>query len=107
MCYAEAGYPSLPDLVKDKQQKFLKKTFAQRSQLPDDPLILALSIVRNTNTPTSKRINELLRGEIVNVMKGTHDTISQSNSSRCVVYKEINPDFRVHDIYQKKTHMIN
>ncbi|XP_045109713.1 uncharacterized protein LOC123503778 [Portunus trituberculatus] len=44
VCYSEIGCASLPDLVKAKQQKFLKSMYSDRSHLHDDPLMLVLNI---------------------------------------------------------------
>lgn len=39
------------------------------------------------------------------VIKNVHNTIENSSSSRCIIYKEINPGLSVHDVYTKK-HLI-
>ena len=40
------------------------------------------------------------------LVENVHNAIANSDSSRCLVYKDINPSFLVHDIYKTK-HVIN
>lgn len=101
VCYAEIGCSSLLDLVKAKQQKFLKSMYSERSHLHDNPLMLVLNIVSEINMTTHRTVNNVVNGEIVEVERNTHNAILQSESSRCMVHKDINPDIRVHDIQKK------
>ena len=64
--------------------------------------MLVFSIVRNANTLTTSLINDLLDSDVIDVMQGTKNEITRSESSRCVVYKDINPSLVVHSIYRKK-----
>ena len=43
---------------------------------------------------------------MTSLIEKVHSAITASNSSRCLVYKEINPHFILHDIYKTK-HVIN
>ena len=40
------------------------------------------------------------------LIENVHIAIANSDSSRCLVYKDVNPSFLVHDIYRVK-HVIN
>ena len=109
VCYAEAGYPSLPDFIRQKQHKFFHKMWSERSTMHDDPLSFAIRVTTQANTHTGKFIKELLSNEVpsmTSLITKVHTAINASNSSRCLVYKEINPSFTVHDIYRKK-HVID
>lgn len=109
VCYAEVGYPALPDYIRVRQHTFFYKMWQERCGMQDDPLVFAIKVASESNTPTGKLINEIIRGErqsMATMMEKVYSAISNSNSSRCVIYKELNPDFRVHDIYRTK-HNIN
>ena len=49
-CFAELGFPSLPALVKHRQQQFFKKIIAERDYLEHYPLIFAINLNRSTDT---------------------------------------------------------
>ena len=67
VCYAEAGYPSLPDIVRVKQHKFYSKMASERSNLIDDPLIFTIDIVTRANTPTGRIISDFIKSNIPGV----------------------------------------
>ena len=109
VCYAESGYPPLPDLIKYKQHKYFFVTWPERENIPDDPLSFAINLVKNTNTPNGKLIKYMIQNRIVTLsdaMDGVRSYIQESDTSRCNTYKDINPDCSVHSIYTKK-HNIN
>ncbi len=60
LCYLEAGYPSLCDLVKYKQHKFIRKIWSERNVMNDDPLIHTIKIVLDSNCVTSQTVNEYI-----------------------------------------------
>lgn len=109
VCYAEIGYPSLTDSVKQRQQKFYSKVAAERVDLVDDPLMFCINIVTRANISVSRIISEFESSSVPKVsdmMSAVHERISVSNGSRCVVYQSINPEFAVHNVY-KDRHAIN
>ena len=109
VCYAEAGYPSLQDLVKFKQHKFFHRMWDERSEIQDDPLAFAIRAACDSNTHTGKIAKKMIRDEVVDMSKlleNVRNAVVASNTSRCVIYKDINPDLSVHDVYKEK-HIIN
>ena len=64
VCYAEAGYPSLPDLLRLRQQSFFKKMESERRGQPDDPLMYTINVVMRANTVTSTKIRDFLSTEM-------------------------------------------
>lgn len=109
VCYAELGYPSLPELVKLRQHKFYTKAVVGRMSLVDDPLMYCMGIVAGANTALSRSLNDFVRSNVPNmsdVMAMVHERISLSNGSRCIVYRSINPEFKVHGVY-KDRHTVN
>ena len=104
--YVESGYPPLGDLIKHRQQKFFRGMWNDRNNMVDDPLIHVMKVVFTTRIPTSKYIENLISGEnksIEEAMSALKLKITQSTSSRRIVYRSMNPDFYVHDVYTRKT----
>ena len=109
MCYAEIGYPSLPEFVKLKQHKFYSRAAVERLNLVDDPLMFCIDIVTRANTVSSRNIREFVNSSVPNLqdlMVTVHERISVSSGSRCAVYRSINPGFAVHGLY-KDRHTVN
>ena len=109
VCYAELGYPSLPDLLKHRQHKFFHRMWSERNNMNDDPLSFAISTVMNYNTPVGKLLRDMTTNNVPDMsmlIRNVHASIADSNTSRCNVYKIINPTFKVHDVYNRK-HAIN
>ena len=59
VCYAELGYPSLPDLLKFRQHKFLHKMWSERANMDDDPLSFAINTVMSFNTPVGRLVQHM------------------------------------------------
>ena len=109
VCYTELGYPCLEDLVKQKQHKFFVKMWRERQEFHDDPLMLAMRMVRNANVPAGRLINSFLDSEVPtndDIMNIVREKLRTKTTSRCVIYKEINPDLVINPIYVEK-HCIN
>ena len=71
----------------------------------DDPLSLAIRKVTEANTPIRKLVSEMIREEVPDVsvlLERSNSCVSESNASRCVVYKDINPTLTTHDIYTQR-----
>ena len=105
VCYVESGYPSLPDLVKYRQHKFVKKMWDERRTIDDDPLYFAIRKVIEANTPAGKLVSDMIREEVpdMSVLLGkAKNCVRESDASRCIVYRNINPTLTTHDIYTKR-----
>lgn len=100
VCFAEAAYPSLPDLVRAKQAK-LKSLIGQISHLDDDPFMLVLNIVRDASAVTTRLTGDLLSNGVADVMQATINEITRSDSSRCLLNKNINQNLVAHSIYRE------
>ena len=110
LCLAELGYPSLEALVKAKQRKFFSKMWEDRSAMRDDPLIHAISIVRNYNTPIKRTVNGFISDDIDDIqldIDRIKETVRTSASSRMLFYRLINPDCNVYKIYNDKNVKVN
>ena len=68
----------------------------------DDPLIHAVTVIRNYNVPTKRILDSLLFDDIDDVqldLNNIKDNVRNSDFSRIQFYKSINPDCNVHPIY--------
>ena len=102
ICYAEAGYPSLPDLVRYKQHKFFYSMWEERQGMIDDPLRFAIEATAQSNTPVGKIVHDMINIQIPQwntLMVNVQQKITRSHSSRFVTYKDINPPLTVHPVY--------
>ena len=102
LCLVELGYPPLRALVSHKQRKFFKGMWNERSNMMDDPLVHAINLTLESNTPTSRYVRDLLYNEVDDVgvaLDAIKRNISESSSSRMQFYKRINSEFKVHAIY--------
>ena len=109
VCYAESGYPPLKDLIEFKQHTFFRAMWQERSAYNDDPLFFVLNLVKGSNTATGKLVREFINNNVKNLsaaMDRVTSSIAHSDSSRRVIYRDINPNLGVHDIYKIK-HTIN
>ena len=77
--------------------------------MQDDRLSLAIEIVKVSNTHTGKYLTMLISSEcpsMTSLIEKVHAQIANSESSRCLIYKEINPSFNVQVVCKTK-HVIN
>ena len=110
LCLIELGLPSLKALVTYRQRKFFKKMWAEREGMVDDPFAHAINLIRNTNIPTARLINNLIEIDVDDVGQSINNLCQQvltSQSSKCMYYKEINPNLVVHGIYSEKNSTVN
>ena len=106
LCLVELGCPPLKALVAQRQRKFFKRMWAERVNMIDDPFFFAIQLVRNSNISTGRHINNLINNDFDDVgqsMNNLHQEIINSQSSKCIYYKEINPNMHIHDIYINKS----
>ena len=109
VCYVESGYLPLPDIVKNKQHKFVHIMCQERAQLVDDPLMYVLNLIVNTNTVTGRTVNQMITQNVPEpsiAMQNVKDNLANNISSRRVTYMTINPDLEHHYVY-KERHTIN
>ncbi len=106
VCYIESAYPPLHPLVKSKQRKFFCKMWNERVAMEDDPSALSLRTVMDNQYRTQAYINELLlHANINDIEMGFNELktkLLDSNSSRRIVYKDLNPNLSVHSAYNTK-----
>ena len=105
LCYLEVGMPTLKAIVMDKQRKFFKSMWRERSGMGDDPWVHVMKLTLEYNSPTSKYLSDLIsidkddiKEDLLNLKQG----VRESNSSRRLTYKSLNSELGVHDAYTKK-----
>ena len=80
----------------------------ERRDTNDDPLGYMVNFVLNSRFLTKNYLKELLESEI-NVVSEALNNLKQdiitSDSSKCRYYISINPDLKVHDIYNTKVRL--
>ena len=105
ICYAELGYPSLPDFVKYRQHRFFLRMWRERNTMDDDPLIFAMRTATTENTSVGKIVQNMIRTDVPafsTLVENVHEAINNSDTSRCRVYREINPAYEVHSVYNAR-----
>lgn len=109
ICYVESGCHSLKDFIINKQHKFFFKIWTERQGYIDDPLMHVINTVIATNTPTSRMVNEYISTDVKDLSEAKQAVIAnieESNSSRRLTYKDINPNFEIPFVYINR-HTIN
>ena len=94
MYMVELGLPSLRALIKAEHRKFLHKIWSARNTMNDDPLMHAMRIVMSHNDQVSRYIKQKMKLDITN-----------SGSNRLTLYKKINQNLSVHEIYTTNGHI--
>ena len=103
VCLVEGGFKPLESLVKTRQQKFFKKMITAREEMSDDPLMHAISIVKEHNRPVWSYMETILNGEkfveeeLHNIKQAIHDAPPSATKSR--TYINLNPTLEVHPLY--------
>ena len=87
VCYAEAGYPSLPDMIKFKERNYFSNMWLEKSVMQDDPLSQVIRVVANTNTHRENLQNFITNQPpvLTSLIRNVHDLITNSDSTRCLV----------------------
>ncbi len=73
LCYIESGYAPVHCLIRKKQRAFLRRVWSERSQLIDDPLMLALRTVMRAQYNTKQFIQDLLLDNVDDVEVGRQE----------------------------------
>ena len=105
LCYLELGIPPLKALDKQRQRKFFNNTWRERMEMVDDPWVHVLRLVLGSNTTTARYVSDLIsveKDDIEEALQKIRESVLESESSRKVTYKVLNPNFEVHEVYTKK-----
>ena len=68
----------------------------------DDPFRYAMLLARNSNNSTGRYINNLIVNDFDDIgqsMNSLYQEVNNSQKSKCIYYKEVNPNMYVHNIY--------
>ncbi|KAI3382316.1 hypothetical protein SNEBB_005021 [Seison nebaliae] len=105
LCYVELGYPTLKALITNRQRKFFGKMWNERREMLDDPWSYAIRLMQSSGTPTSRYLQDLIENDRDDITESLHSlktAIGQSTSSRRSMYKILNPDFKIHNVYTER-----
>ena len=72
----------------------------------DDPFTLAMKCVISERFCTAKYLRNLIsdhQNDILIALEDIKGKVNTADSSRCQFYKDVNPEFSVHNIYSSKT----
>ena len=95
LCLAELGYPLLKYFVLQRQRWFFKKMIDSRSGLDDDPLMLAINLAQDNGSKMGT-VDYMVLG-LINL----RESIQESERSKYVMYKMVNPSLAVHNVYKR------
>lgn len=100
LCLIEAGLPPIEQAVRSAQKKTIEKFIAQRADLPDDPLMQALRIAREAETPCAKYLQELSDYQPdAGTVKLRNRIVNSTRTKYRVYYELINPSLEIHQLY--------
>ena len=103
LCLVEAGFPPVEAVIKHRQKSLLKRIWAERRHMHDDPFAHAMRIVLASRYVTSTYVTQLLEEDedvVALAVQRLQEGIQGSTSSRRVTYRDtINPDLRASPIY--------
>lgn len=105
VCYAELGYPTLPDIIMYRQHKFYYNMWLERHDLIDDPLSFAIRTAIILNTTAGKLVSRMTRGNIPHLstlVRNLQQRHCRVHTSRCTTYRAINSNFVTQNVYNER-----
>ena len=103
LCLAELGYPLLKYYVLQRQRWIFKKMIDSRSGLGDDPLMLAINVAQDSGSKMGTVIDMVTQSDDYMVLGliNLRERIQESERSKYVMYKIVNPSLSVHNVYKR------
>ena len=104
LCLIELGLPTLESFIKSRQSNFLKNIMIERQGMEDDPLMFVLELTRTGNRRMTRYIDNVCSTDnhIADAINNLHDQVNESQRTKFITYREINPDLSVHMVYSKR-----
>lgn len=103
LCLLELGMPSIDGYVKNSQYRFLKRLIETRANETDfDPFMYVYNLCLRDNTACAKYISKLLAQDgnfITKDMDNIRSRVRDSNRSKFLSYKDMNPNLNVNCFY--------
>ena len=102
LCLVELGCPEFRSLVAANQRKFFSQAWSERRGMIDDPLVHAVRIILDYNSPVSRYVHGLINNNVDDIgvsMEKMKTEVSTSQSNRVAMYRQINSELTVHAIY--------
>ena len=105
LCLIEGGLRPLCAIVKSRQNKFIKKMLASRSDLSDDPFMHVFGITRDMNKPMWRYIESVNNTDdvVADAIENIKNNIENQppTATKFATYKTLNPDLSTHKLYTK------
>lgn len=100
LCYLELGISSPQAFIKDKQFNFFKKLFSDRDN--HETFLNIYDQAKSVNCNISNSIETILQSNgcfVTNDIRERVSKIQNSQTTRRLFYKSINPDLIMHEVY--------
>ena len=105
LCLIEHGYPPLRALITARQRRFFTRMWRERRDMEDDPLAHVIRLTLGYNCYTSRYLNDILNIDTDDITQAVYHLKRKqgtSESPRVQLYRTINSEFTVHELYKTK-----
>ena len=99
----ETGMPTLKELIRKRTSSFIKKNI--RGDIDETPLSIVYKMCESKGTTGYRYIKYLLDNEITDTLEELKLRFENETGSKAVKYKEINPDMKIHPVYNTKNYI--
>ena len=99
----ETGMPTLQELIKKRSAAFIKKNVNDRSD--ETPLVKIFKMCEEKETGGYLYIKRNLDNPVEEYLVDVKQTMLAATTSKALKYKEINPNFNVHGVYNSKVYI--
>jgi hypothetical protein len=99
----ETGMPTLKELIRKRTSTFVKKNI--RGDIDETPLSRVYKMCESKGTPGYRYIKRLLDNEINETLEELKAKFENETGTKATKYKEINPDLKVHPVYNTDTYI--
>ena len=99
----ETGMPTLHELIKIRSSAFIKKNV--NAGITETPLAKVYKMCETKGTGGYRYIKRMLDNPIEECLLDVKRTMNIATSSKALKYKEINPGFTVHPVYNSKIYI--
>ena len=99
----ETGMPTLKELISLRTVRFMKKNI--RSDKDDTPLAKAYKMCEEKGTSGYRYIKRLLDSPEKEFLQELKQKFLNETGTKAMTYKEMNPELRVHNVYESTTYI--
>ena len=104
LCLIELGLPRFSAYIKQRQREFFVKASLTRQTIANDPLMQVWSLIRGSNSPTARYIDDLTAGNknfVMDSLNDLKDSVREKSITRSKMtsYMSINPQLQSPALY--------